>query len=207
MQPSFFFKMLLEAKKISKKFPGVQALKDVDFNLKAGEVHAIIGENGAGKSTLMHILSGIYEHDSGEFYINNKLTKLNSFQKAKKNGISIVFQERSLFPNLSIEENIFGASPPKNKNIFFQIDWSNLSKKAQEYLDQLNMTINKKTLVGELSVARQQMIEIAKAISNDFKILILDEPTASITLQETEVLFELINEFKKEGRSIYLYIT
>ena len=96
--------MLLEAKKISKKFPGVQALKDVDFNLKAGEVHAIIGENGAGKSTLMHILSGIYEHDSGEFYINNKLTKLNSFQKAKKNGISIVFQERSLFPNLSIEE-------------------------------------------------------------------------------------------------------
>lgn len=206
MQPSFFFKMLLEAKKISKKFPGVQALKDVDFNLKAGEVHAIIGENGAGKSTLMHILSGIYEHDSGEFYINNKLTKINSFQKAKKNGISIVFQERSLFPNLSIEENIFGASPPKNKNIFFQIDWSNLSKKAQEYLDQLNMTINKKVLVGELSVARQQMIEIAKAISNDFKILILDEPTASITLQETEVLFELINEFKKEGRSI-IYIS
>ena len=102
--------MLLEAKKISKKFPGVQALKDVDFNLKAGEVHAIIGENGAGKSTLMHILSGIYEHDSGEFYINNKLTKLNSFQKAKKNGISIVFQERSLFPNLSIEEIIFSES-------------------------------------------------------------------------------------------------
>ena len=104
---------------LSKNYGTVQAVDSISFSLGESEIVGFLGANGAGKSTLMHILSGIYEHDSGEFYINNKLTKLNSFQKAKKNGISIVFQERSLFPNLSIEENIFGASPPKNKNIFF----------------------------------------------------------------------------------------
>ena len=198
--------MLLEAKKISKKFPGVQALSNVDFNLKPGEVHAIIGENGAGKSTLMHILSGIYKHDEGQFFINGKRTTLNSTQKAKQHGISIVFQERSLFPNLSIAENIFGSNPPTYKNIFFQIDWKKLSDSGQKYLNKLNIKLNKNDLVGELSVARQQMIEIAKAISNDFKILILDEPTSSITLQETKILFELINQFKSDGRSI-IYIS
>ena len=200
------FIMLLEAKKISKKFPGVQALSNVDFDLKPGEVHAIIGENGAGKSTLMHILAGIYKHDQGKFLINGKEVILNSFEKAKQHGISIVFQERSLFPNLSIAENIFGSNPPKKKNIFFQIDWNKLSTLAQSYLDKLNIKLNQKNLVSELSVARQQMIEIAKAISNDFKILILDEPTSSITLQETKILFELINHFKNQGRSI-IYIS
>ena len=198
--------MILEAKNISKSFPGVQALNNVSFGLEPGEIHAIIGENGAGKSTLMHILAGIYKHDKGEFFIDNKRIELDSFQKAKLQGIAIVFQERSLFPNLSIAENIFGSNPPRNKKLFFQVDWSQLSSLAQDYLDKLNITLNKNELVGELSVARQQMIEIAKAISNDFKILILDEPTSSITLQETEILFELIKQFKSEGRSI-IYIS
>ena len=99
--------MILKAKNISKSFPGVQALNNVSFGLEPGEIHAIIGENGAGKSTLMHILAGIYKHDKGEFFIDNKRIELDSFQKAKQQGIAIVFQERSLFPNLSIAENIF----------------------------------------------------------------------------------------------------
>jgi ribose transport system ATP-binding protein len=197
--------LILKASRVSKSFFGVHALKSVDFELRRGEIHALVGENGAGKSTLMNILAGIYPMDSGELFVGGKKREFRDHRTSQKCGISIVFQERSLLNNLTVTENIFGGLPPKS-GVFGAIDWKKSSRKAKEYLDKIQLKVDMDAFVGELSTATQQMIEIAKAMSNEFEILILDEPTATITVDETKVIFELLKNLKRMGKSI-IYIS
>ncbi len=197
--------ILLKVSKISKQFPGVKALDKVDLTIKKGEVHALCGENGAGKSTLMNILSGIYKPDEGMIAINGETVQLNSQQKAQEHGISTVYQERSLVDNLNVAENIFAGRQPIGKGGL--IDWKALYRRTKELLMMLELDyLNSKTLVGNLAPAQQQMVEIAKALSIDAKILILDEPTATITETETKALFKIINRLKEQGSSV-IYIS
>lgn len=196
--------VILRCIKIKKSFGIVQALKEIDFDLYKGEIHALVGENGAGKSTLMHILAGVYKMDSGTIKVDDKNTDIGSHRKAYAAGISIVFQERSLLNNLTIAENIFVDRVPVTKlNL---INWKKLNADAKKILDRLDLNISPETLVSQITVAEQQMVEIAKAMSMNFKVLILDEPTATITSQESEVLFEIIRKLAKQGISI-IYIS
>jgi ribose transport system ATP-binding protein len=203
---SIYKNMNLKLKNISKSFGVVKALQGIDFELIEGEVHAVCGENGAGKSTLMNILVGNYQPDeAGSIWINNFETKITDFNTARNLGISIVYQERSLIDTLSIAENIFANRSPVNK--FGFIDYQTLNQKTKEILEQLGLFhLQPNTLVGELSTAQKQMVEIGKALSQNPKILILDEPTASITDQETEILFSIIKNLKKQQVSI-IYIS
>jgi ribose transport system ATP-binding protein len=196
--------VILKCINIKKSFGIVQALKGIDFDLYKGEIHALVGENGAGKSTLMHILAGVYKMDSGTIKVDDKNTDLGSHMKAYAVGISIVFQERSLLTNLTIAENIFVDRVPVNKlNL---INWKKLNADAKKILDKLELNISPETPVSQITVAEQQMVEIAKAMSMNFKVLILDEPTATITSQESEVLFEIVRKLAKQGISI-IYIS
>ena len=196
--------VILRCTNIKKSFGVVQALKGIDLDLYKGEIHALVGENGAGKSTLMHILAGVYKMDSGTIKVDDKNNDLGSHGKAQKAGISIVFQERSLLTNLTIAENIFVERVSVNKlNL---INWKKLNADAKKILDRLELKISPETLVSQITVAEQQMVEIAKAISMNFKVLILDEPTATITFQESEVLFKIIRKLAKQGISI-IYIS
>ena len=198
-------KYILEAVNITKTFPGVKALDEVGFNLKAGEVHALVGENGAGKSTLMHILGGIYRPDSGEIKLDGKPVRLHDAHDANIKGISVVFQELSIVPNLSIAENIFA----NRQHLIFGdfIDWNRLYEEAGKLLDLFGEgQLDPRMLVKELSVAAQQVVEILKAMSFGSKIIILDEPTSSLTRIETEKLFENIRKLKNQGIS-FIYIS
>jgi ribose transport system ATP-binding protein len=183
----------------------VHALQNVDFDLRRGEIHALVGENGAGKSTLMNILAGIYPMDSGELYVDGKKREFKDHRSSQRCGISIVFQERSLLSNLSVLENIFGGLPP-TRRLTGSIDWKSAREKAREYLETIRLDVPPEAVAGDLSTASQQMVEIAKAMSGDFDILILDEPTATITVDETKVIFELLKNLKKIGKSI-IYIS
>ncbi|MEP7322499.1 MAG: sugar ABC transporter ATP-binding protein [Saprospiraceae bacterium] len=189
---------------ISKSYPGVQALKQVDLNIVQGEIQAICGENGAGKSTLMHILSGNLQPDSGIISIENKIVAIKSPRDAFSLGISTVHQHLSLVDNLSVAENIFANLQPINSLGIIQK--KELYKNTQALLDQLNLDIDPKTLVRHLSPPQQQMVEIAKALAKNPTVLILDEPTASLTEKETKILFTIIRRLKNEGKSI-LYIS
>jgi len=198
---------VLTARGISKEFPGVKALDGVDFDLNRGEVHALVGENGAGKSTLMQILAGIYERDEGTVSVEGVERELGSKHAAEKAGISIVFQESSLLQNLTVSENLFSGEPPSGKAGL--IDWNAMRKEAAALLGELNLdvtVVDPQALTGSLSTTTQKMVEIARALSKDFKILILDEPTAAITVEETEQLFGLIRDLKARGKSI-IYIS
>ncbi|WP_102275772.1 sugar ABC transporter ATP-binding protein [Cytobacillus massiliigabonensis] len=196
---------LLIMKGISKAFPGVQALSNVDFELYKGEVHALLGENGAGKSTLMKILTGIYQKDSGKIFYQGKEVEIPDTKEAQELGISIIHQELNLALDLTIAQNIFiGREPKKGFNLF--LDEKELNKKAQKLFDRLNIQLNPKDLVGNLSVAKQQMVEIAKALSFDSKILIMDEPTAALTDSEIDSLFAIIRNLRKDGVGI-IYIS
>ncbi|AEI49998.1 sugar ABC transporter ATP-binding protein [Runella slithyformis] len=197
---------LLTLQNISKTFPGVQALSDVSFPLEAGEVHAVCGENGAGKSTLMNILAGNLQPDSGgQIFIETKAVQIRDFNQARELGIAIVYQERSLVEMLSIAENIFANRHPKTK--WGLIDYPQLYANTQALLQQLNLThLSPKTRVETLSPAERQMVEIAKALSQNPRILILDEPTASITEQEINTLFSTIRQLKKQGIAV-IYIS
>lgn len=197
---------ILTLQTISKTFPGVKALSDVSFAIEAGEVHAICGENGAGKSTLMNILAGNLQPDSGgKIFIENKVVQIRDFNQARELGIAIVYQERSLIEMLSIAENIFANRHPKTK--WGLIDYSQLYVDTQTLLEQLNLThLSPKTRVEMLSPAERQMVEIAKALSQNPRILILDEPTASISEQEISTLFATIRELKKQGIAV-IYIS
>ena len=197
-------KTILSIKGICKKFPGVLALHKVDFDLREGEVHALVGENGAGKSTLMQILAGTYTRDGGVIAVKGVEKDLGSKQAAEEAGIAIVFQESTLIQKLTILENLFSGDPPTNR--FGFIDWAAAKRKAKELLGELNIHLDPDVEIGTLSTATQKMIEIARALSKDFKILILDEPTASITVEETEQLFALIRKLKANGKSI-IYIS
>jgi len=194
---------LLRLEKISKRFPGVDALVDVDFDLRAGEAHVLFGENGAGKSTLISIVSGVYPPSAGRIVLRGSEVEFGSVYDAREQGISAVFQEFSLVPQLSVEENMFlGAELTKGPFL----DKVTLHRRAVEVLDSLAFPLNAATRVTYLSRAEQQMVEIAKAFRAPPSILIFDEPTASLTERETERLFALIEQSKSQGVGI-IYIT
>jgi len=187
--------MLLQLQQVSKSFAGVTALKEVSMHFNEGEVHALCGENGAGKSTLMNILSGTVQPTQGKIFLRQQLVSIQHYTQAKNLGIAIVHQERSLSESLNIAENIFAGRQPVNK--WGLIDYKTLYKQTAALLQRLQLPHLLPTmLVKNLSAAQQQMIEIAKALSTDPAILILDEPTATVTEKETAVLFEIIRNLK-----------
>jgi ribose transport system ATP-binding protein len=195
----------LQLNQISKYFPGVKALVNVDFQLLAGEVHALCGENGAGKSTLMNILTGNLQPDQGEIVRNGQNVTIENPAHANRLGIAIVYQQLSLSDNLSVAENIFANQQPRNR--WGLIQYKTLFEQTQQLLDQLRIVgIKPQTQVAELSPGQKQMVEIAKALSRQPSILILDEPTASITDQEIQTLFQIIRQLQQQGVSV-IYIS
>jgi ribose transport system ATP-binding protein len=196
---------LLELRNISKVFPGIKALDQVSFSVIPGEVHMLLGENGAGKSTLMKILCGAYKADAGEFFHKGEKIEIHSPSDARKYGIAVIFQEFSLVPYLNIAQNIFlgreylGLFPGT-------IDHSKMHSEARKILDELSVEHDTHTLVHTLGVAQQQMVEIAKALSQNAKILVMDEPTATLSERETTLLFKIINNLKAKGVAI-VYIS
>jgi len=193
-------KYILEMENVSKTFPGVKALNRVNFNLKSGEVHSLVGENGAGKSTLLKILAGAYKKDTGTVILNGSKVEITNPKHALDMGISVIYQEFNLIPNLSIGENIFmGRAPRKNSGF---IDFSKLYNEAESFLKKIGMKKNAKTPVSELSVAEQQMVEIAKSLSFSAKIIVMDEPTSALTESEKETLFKIIKELKEKNVSV-----
>jgi len=188
---------------ISKAFPGVQALSNVRLNLRKGEVHALMGENGAGKSTLMKVLIGIHEADTGDITYKGKPTKFESVLEAQHHGISMIFQELNLIPHLSVAENIFFAREPVVNGI---INHNKMHHDAAKLLDIFDIDVQPSDIVNTLSVAKQQMVEIAKALSFDVEVLIMDEPTSALTEREIEKLFNLVEKLKSQGVCI-VYIS
>ncbi|WP_267234592.1 sugar ABC transporter ATP-binding protein [Escherichia coli] len=195
----------LQMKHITKRFPGVLALNDVQFTLRRGEVHALLGENGAGKSTLMKILSGVYQPDEGEIIFEDKPVSFSDPLSAQNVGITIIHQEVNLFPELTVEENIFIGREFCKKNRW-RLDEKQQRQATIEILQKLNLAIKPDTLVADLTVAQQQMVEIAKAISVNARILIMDEPTAALTETEIESLFRVTRLLKEQGTGI-VYIS
>lgn len=195
----------LQMSHITKRFPGVLALSNVDFTLRKGEVHALLGENGAGKSTLMKILSGVYQPDEGDIIFEDKPVSFASPLSAQNVGITIIHQEFNLFPELTVEDNIFiGREFCKNNR--WRLDEKQQRQAAIDILQKLNLNISPDTLVADLTVAQQQMVEIAKAISVNAKILIMDEPTAALTETEIDSLFRVTRLLKEQGTGI-VYIS
>ena len=194
---------ILALNSVSKRFPGVLALDNVSFSLRRGEAHALCGENGAGKSTLMKVMSGVYQADEGELVYKGKVCSFTCSVDAEAAGIAIIHQELNLIPHLSVAENIFLAREPV-RGIF--IDRKKMRADAQALLDRLKLRIDPRQLVKNLSCAQQQMVEIAKALSLNTEVLIMDEPTSSLTESETGQLFEIINEIKRNGVSV-VYIS
>ncbi len=199
--------MLLEMKNISKQFDGNYVLKEAYFNLYPGEVHALVGENGAGKSTLMDILAGLTPKDSGEILLDGKAVEIDNVKYAQKLGIGLVFQNYSLFQEMSIAENIFINQEP-TVNLFFMrwIHWKAVYKKTAQILKYLNIALDPKTPVSVLGAGTQKFIEIARIIANRSRIVIMDEPTAALTEQEAAFLFEMIQHLKSMGVAI-VYIS
>lgn len=196
---------LLEVEGISKGFPGVQALDNVQFFLNAGEVLTIVGENGAGKSTLMKIITGIYTEDSGTIKVEGRTVDVRDPKHAQELGISIIHQETSLMPHLTVAQNIYIGREPRALGGLALRERA-LNRKAEELLQRLGIRLNARSLVGDLTIAKQQMVEIAKALSFDAKVLIMDEPTSALTESETETLFELIESLRESGTGI-VYIS
>lgn len=194
---------ILRLQRIGKRFPGVVALDGVDLDLRVGEVHAVCGENGAGKSTLMKIISGQYTADDGAITYRSEAVRFTSTSEAQAAGIAIIHQELNLVPHLSVAENIFLAREPKRGPF---IDYRKLNTNARSYLQRIGLAVEPTTLVSALSIAQQQMVEIAKALSLNARVLIMDEPTSSLTESETVQLFRIIKELRADGVAI-LYIS
>ena len=194
---------ILEMKNITKSFFGVNVLKDTRLTVKKGEVHILLGENGAGKSTLIKILSGAYAREEGTIIFDGEELSPMSPGDVIKKGISVIYQEFNLVPEMSIYENIFLGKEYSNG---IRVDHKREIKESREYMEKIGLNVSPKTLISRLSVAKKQLVEIAKAISNDVKLLVLDEPTAAITDKETEMLFEIIRELKSQGIGI-IYIS
>jgi ribose transport system ATP-binding protein len=196
---------LLAMRGIHKRFPGVHALKGVNLEVQRGEVHALVGENGAGKSTLMHLLAGVYQPDEGRIDFDGREDiRIADEHAAQKLGIAIVFQERSLFNELKVAENIFAARQPINR--WGRINRRELFKRTRALLEQVSLDVSPDTFVSDLSPAQQQMVEIAKALSLDAKLIIFDEPTAALTETETCALFGVIESLKRRDVGI-VYIS
>ena len=189
---------LLEMRAITKTFPGVKALDVVSFDLHSGEIHALVGENGAGKSTLMKVLGGVYPHPEygGEIFLDGTERRFASVREAEKAGIAVIFQELSLVKDLSIGENIFLGREPRR---FGVIRWEELYSRAQKLLTDLHLSVDAHTLVRNLGIGQQQLVEIAKALSQDARILVLDEPTAALTGAEVETLFGILHKLRERG--------
>ncbi len=198
---------VLELKNIVKVFPGVRALDNMQLQLEEGELHAVCGENGAGKSTLMKVITGVYKPDEGEIILKGETIKISNPNDAYAKGIAIIYQETSLFPELTVLENIFiGHEPTKQILGIPVIDYSEMRKRATQIFNKLGIEIDLDGLVSELGVATKQMVEIAKALTYEAEILILDEPTAALTNREVRALFETIARLKSEGVSM-IYIS
>src|SRR2546423_1409110 len=190
---------ILQMEGIDKSFPGVRALQGVRFDLYPGEVHALMGENGAGKSTLIRILAGAHRPDAGAIHIGGTLARIHSPRDAERLGISVIYQEFNLVPTLSARENLF-LGREKMRGPF--LTPAREHREALELFSRLKVDIDPESRISELTVAQQQAVEIAKAISLDARILVMDEPTAALTSQETERLFQLIDELKRRGIGI-----
>ncbi|MGH9941378.1 MAG: xylose ABC transporter ATP-binding protein [Pyrinomonadaceae bacterium] len=193
IQPAF-----LEMREITKSFPGVRALDGVTFDLHRGEFHALVGENGAGKSTLMKVLGGVYPHGTygGEIVIEGEARRFASIRDAETAGIAVIFQELSLVKDLSVGENIFLGREPRR---FGVIRWEELYRRAGQLLKDLRLPIDPRTPVRNLGIGQQQLVEIAKALSHEARILVLDEPTAALTESEVETLFGILNSLRERG--------
>jgi rhamnose transport system ATP-binding protein len=195
---------LLKANHITKSYAGVHALKSASFDLRAGEVHALIGENGAGKSTLIKIITGAVEADGGELFLNEQRITANSPQHARALGIAAIYQQPALFPELSVAENIaFGL---EKRGLWSRIDWPGRRQRAESLLAQVGAKISPDALAGELSMPEQQLVEIARALGAEAKVLILDEPTASLSEEDTNNLFRVIRELRARGVGL-IYIS
>lgn len=195
--------VLLRMKNIHKQFPGVYALNAIDFELRKGEVHALLGENGAGKSTLIKVLGGIYTPDEGEIFIEDKKVDIHDVQSAHAHGVAIIHQELVLVPHMTVAENIFLGREPKVAGF---VNKDKMNKEAQKLLDTYEMNISAEDLISHLTIAQQQMVEIVKAISFNSKILVMDEPTSSISDKEVAFLFETMRTLIARGVGI-IYIS
>ncbi len=189
---------ILEMNNITKEFPGVKALDNVNFKVKRGEIHCLVGENGAGKSTLMKVLSGVWPHGSydGDIVLNDEIQKFQGIQDSEKAGVAIIYQELALIPELSVYENIYLGHEIKKGRI---IDWNETIKMSAEMLKKVRLNVNPETKIKELGVGKQQLIEIAKAFSKNVSLIILDEPTAALNDDDSENLLKLLLELKEEG--------
>ena len=199
---------LLNLRDINKYFPGVHALKDARFDVRPGEVHALIGENGAGKSTLIKIVSGVYQPDTGETLLDDQPVFFANPREAQQAGIATIYQELGLYPELTVAENIFMGHAPVRKHGFFQaVDWERMETEAEALLAELNIfNLDVQAKVGALNVGNRQRVEIAKALSLDARILIMDEPTAALTESDVEQLFSIVRLLRDRGVSI-IYIS
>jgi ribose transport system ATP-binding protein len=195
---------LLEMKSITKRFPGVLALDNVDFSVDGGEVHALVGENGAGKSTLMKILGGAYQADEGDIFLQGERIEIHNPSDGIKAGINVVYQELILAHHLSVAENIMMGQQPRNSRL--SVDWKQTYARAQDVLDQIGIELDVRKTVKNLSVVQQQIVEIARALQRKSRILILDEPSAVLGKHDIELLYAVINKLKSRGISI-VYIS
>lgn len=191
-------KILLEMKNITKTFPGVKALDNVNLQVAEGEIHALVGENGAGKSTLMNVLSGVYPYGSyeGDIIYNGEVCKFHHIKESEAKGIVIIHQELALIPYMSIGENMFLGNERGKKAA---INWDDTYGEAEKYMRQVGLTESSRTLIKDIGVGQQQLVEIAKALAKNAKLLILDEPTSSLNESDSQALLELLLKFKREG--------
>ena len=189
---------------VEKSFPGVKALSNIDFSVRKGTVHALCGENGAGKSTLMKIIMGLYKADKGQIFIDEKPVDIKNPIQAREHGISMIAQELNYVPELTVEENLFLGRLPVNK--FGKVDWKKVRREATKFLKEEGLSYAPNQKLKTLTVSDIQMLEIIKAITNNAQIIIMDEPTSSITEREVAQLFAKIEELKKKGVSI-IYIS
>lgn len=192
--------IILRAEAISKSFPGVQALKEVSFDLRAGEIHALCGENGAGKSTLIKLLSGIHPHGSyeGRFEVAGEEARFGSIAEAARAGIAVIYQELALVDEMTVAENIFlGAEPLRRGGLL--VDWPRVYREARELLGRFQVVLDAEARVGDLGVGQKQLVEIIKALAKESRLLILDEPTAALAEHEVQVLLEILRDLKRRG--------
>lgn len=197
---------ILELKGISKRFPGVVALSEVHLSVSPGEVVALIGENGAGKSTLMKILGGVYQADEGSIRVDGHEVQIRHVADAQKLGVSLIHQELNNLDNLDIGGNIFLGREPLSGGFLRLVDRKRIAEESRGYLEKVGLNLSPWTSLSSLSIAQQQLVEIAKALSTNARIIVMDEPTSSLTLTETNRLFHLIAELKSAGVSV-IYIS
>ena len=191
---------VLELKDITKRFPGVVALDHVQFRLKKGEIHALMGENGAGKSTLIKVITGVHKPDEGQMLVNGEEVFFQNTNDSAAKSIAAIYQHSTTYVHLSVTENIFIGHELRNR--FGLLDWPEMHRRAEKLLRSLGSGIDPRTLMGNLSVAEQQVVEISKAVSANAEIVIMDEPTAALSKRECEELYRITEQLRSEGKSI-----